>query len=285
MKRAAHYRDFGTSPVGTSLEGGIPASLRVSFGWKVQLRPFLLAQTGSAQSSAKRYRQVTENAMEPISPELVLVDPELARVARMYGAPVRDRARDGDAARDDRRAEQSPEARGEAVPRVALASIVKPALAASVLLNLFVLGSLVGMNVDRVTAALTTDSAIPWAGGAEVRAAGSDTRKPASNQPTLSANAEIEHTVLQLLQSARREVMPRTLFAPDTGLLRNNVSVGCARATGGRRYTCLVRAGGALSQPLLRATYRSSRGGARVTWSTVRRQESGWTPRDLGRAR
>lgn len=223
--------------------------------------------------------------MEPISPELVLVDPELARTARMYRTPVRDRTSAGGAVRDDRSAKQSPEVRGAARPRVTLAAIVKPALVTSVLLNLFILGSLVGMNLDGVAAAFTNDSAVPWVGGAEVRAAGSDTAEPASNLPTFSGNAEIEYTVLRLLQSARREVIPRTLFAPDTGLLRNNVSVGCARAGGGERYTCLVRAGNALSDPLLRATYRPSLSGARVTWSTVPDLKSGWTPRDFGRAR
>lgn len=181
---------------------------------------------------------VAERLAEPVSPELVLVDPLLAR---------RERARIAEQARlpiDERPVWLRPAVAPTVALRAPRHEVSTPtrawlraagaSVAAAALLGLGVGSALV------ITARRAPPPAEVEANGA--RAAQivppKDLRSPTS--AALSGAQLVERKILSLLAVTPAAQLPSRLVDPTTGLLRNNTQVTCRRR-GGPVFRCLVR--------------------------------------------
>jgi len=235
--------------------------------------------------------------MEVISPELVLVDPELARAER---ARLVERARvaeiiDAEALRlaVERaiRSEADEESRLEregvstSAPRfrrLALEGLLLVSLLASgVVLAVFVSG-----NWDQGTSRaafvrpasptlalsgsalrdLPSRSAVASGSRAQGRrAAAAETPPALGRAPT---EAALERRIFALIVRAPRARLPLDLIDPATGLAKNNLQVVCHRARASRSLLCVVRLAAQSEGRKLLVRYRPTRGGGGVfTWS------------------
>ena len=235
--------------------------------------------------------------MEVISPELVLVDPELARVER---ARLVERARvaaivDAEALRlaVERaiRSEADEESRVEReevsrrAPRY-LRLALEGLLLVSLLASGVVLAVFVSSNWDRgtsraafvtptaPTAALSTSalsdvpsrSAVASSSRSQGRrAAAAEPPPPLGRAPT---EAALERRIFALIFSAPRARLPEDLIDPATGLAKNNLQVVCHRARASRSLLCVVRLAAQSDGRELLVGYRPVKGGGGVfTWS------------------
>jgi hypothetical protein len=238
------------------------------------------------------------------SPELVLVDPELAQIARAAlaqdaekRAPIRATPVEVEPEREQlataplyyaldpprvvpnvpssRRREGAEPSRPSRVLSLAAPSI----LTVSLLLNLMLAGVLLGGSGGAPTLLPSEPASNPAPSmqgqerttvipgtGAQKRPASASTQAAARRQSPTKGNAE--RTVLGLVQTA-----PRSRIAPlidrNSGLLKNNVQAVCRRsaARGLARFLCVVRPAGAPPGAGLYIQYELGRGGRwSVTW-------------------
>jgi hypothetical protein len=230
--------------------------------------------------------------MEAISPELVLVDPELARAER---ARLVERARvtevigaealrlavertlrsevDEEPSPERERVSSSPSRyRRRALEGLLLVSL----LANGLVLAVFVLGNgdegtsraaFVTPTSPTQTLSATVLSHVPSVAVASGRAqdgrAAVAVPQPLGRAPTKAA---LERRILELIIRDPRAKLPVNLIDPTTGLAKNNLQVVCQRARVPRSFLCVARlAGGGLGRLLVR--YRAARGGRGVfTW-------------------
>jgi hypothetical protein len=184
---------------------------------------------------------------EPVSPELVLIDPELARRERArleekaYLKSVLD-----DVAALRRAAETQPPPVAETVRQesqwrdattFARRRLVPAALLCSLAANGFLVAHFVagGEQATQVAARMVTltESAPTLA-----------TVLPVATGPTTfpGTKVAVERKVVSLILSAPARKLPRNFIDPTTGLVRNNVQVVCRKKQQQRRsFLCAVR--------------------------------------------
>jgi len=227
---------------------------------------------------------------ELVSPELVLVDPELAERER---ARLREKARlqefldvsalrravAHDLQRHELEAQAEPVVEERiTVGRVLRTRVLPAALMCSLLANGYLVADLVTRS-DREAAApipvalrpATTSSygvspvVTSTARSAPVRAQRTRTSR------RLAAKSNVERKLVSLVLGAPARKLPRAFVDPQTGLVRNNVQVVC-RAAKHRSYLCTIRLAHARAARALVVRYRSAPSGAdRFTWYGYRR--------------
>jgi hypothetical protein len=195
---------------------------------------------------------------EPISPELVLVDPELARPERLrlwaaesFGAEYGTRGRAALGAPVDISTlhrvtlSQAAEAdRSDSKPHTSVIRVVDAArarlLPAVLLVSLFGNGLVISRlgtdHVTRVTEVVTV---------AKDAAPGSEAQSPKTTSAQNSAlpavrKGDAERAVLSLVLRSPRRKVPSQLIDSATGLLRNNVRAVCRRAVESASFLCVV---------------------------------------------
>jgi hypothetical protein len=159
--------------------------------------------------------------MEPISPELALVDPELRRAAI--------------ASLDPHAFDFAP-AQVRAIPTVAIAppraSRSWPRRAAQ-----FVL--LVGLLVAGIVVANV--AARNGAQGPVLLTSSTFRPAPSQTSAQLHGRASIEQQLLELVIQSPATRLPAALVDSRTGLARNNLQAVCHPAAAAGRYSCIVR--------------------------------------------
>ena len=213
--------------------------------------------------------------MEPVSPELVLVDPELRKAALElpYG-PAPRTAWTSPSREDGVRAVPERAALTERVRR-SRRGVVTPFLAGSLLLSLFTTGIILGVRLgerDSAVVAKPTSTAPTEAGQAlEARpgpTAPAVLARDARQQGSGARRAAeiVERRMLELARQAPRGELPDVLLDRDTGLLRNNVSVACTPTASASHHCSFFVMG---RGPIVDARYGRSRGLERVIWRIV----------------
>jgi hypothetical protein len=241
---------------------------------------------------------------EPVSPELVLIDPELARRERarleekaylqsvLEVAPVR-------------MAVENPPPPVEEIARhrpwhdaatFSRRRLVPAALMCSLLVNGFLVADLVAGKGDDATqvairmvtltesassvaASSASEPTVPPTSVAltkaqKARRAAASTKvsaeKGAVEQVTVE-KAAVERKIVSLILFAPARKLPRDFIDPTTGLVKNNVQVVCNRRTQ-RSFLCAVRAPSQGTSKALYVRYRTSKNGDGVfTWYGYRR--------------
>jgi hypothetical protein len=217
---------------------------------------------------------------EPISPELVLVDPVLAerertrlcenaRLAEILEhehqtpprveTPVVDvaalrRAFEQDAGPwdEDELSAERPTVRASARRKLLLG-----ALLASLLVNGILAADLV-VRTDAQQATLGVPAAVQPA-----RIKPPSPVQPASALPERSI---VEQKLISLIAEAPARKLPRAFVDPQTGIVRNNVQVKCRKAVS-RSYRCTIRMPGS-ARAALSVRYRLGRDGkGTLTWA------------------
>jgi hypothetical protein len=215
--------------------------------------------------------------LEPVSPELVLIDPELARRerARLEEKAYLQSVLDVGALR---RAAGSQPPVVETVRRraqwrdattFARRRLVPAALLCSLAANGFLVAHLVvrsgGQEAAPVAARMVTltDSAtsvlpVP----------------PVSTVSTAVPNTKsaVERKVVALILSAPARRLPPDLIDSTTGLVKNNVQVVCSKTGQRRTFLCVVRLPSDLSSKALYVRYRTDKNGRpAVKWYGYKR--------------
>jgi hypothetical protein len=241
-------------------------------------------------------------APEPISPELVLVDPELRRAlqARLPERPPLHLVRDELPAPRAPVLEPEPPPpvplplslalpRSEAPPRHARrAGVVRRRLVPILLpISLALNAALIASAVSDSTASQPASApppvttAVSKPSGSERlhkpgrRTGGSKTAArtaTAARLPALGArNAKVERRILSLLVASPAGKLPRALIDGNTGLAKNNLQAVCRRNGGQGSFLCLVRPLRHKPGEGLYVRYRLAAGGrVRIIWSQYR---------------
>jgi hypothetical protein len=231
---------------------------------------------------------------EPVSPELVLVDPELARRER---ARLEERAYLQsvlDEAPLRRAAENLPPPVEEIVRRrpwhdaatFSRRRLVPAALMCSLLVNGFLVADLVAGKGDDATqvairmVTLTQSSASVNATTASaptvpaISAVATETRTARRAKASTKVSIEkgaVERKIVSLILFAPARKLPRDFIDPTTGLVKNNVQVVCNR-TKQRSFLCAVRSPSRGTGKALYVRYRTSKNGDGVfTWYGYKR--------------
>jgi hypothetical protein len=247
---------------------------------------------------------------EPVSPELVLIDPELARRER---ARLEERAVLAELKRVEERARIEERARLAAPPdipalRRALEHAPAPAeetssptfgwrevgafsrrrlLPAALMLSLFANGIVLaewlarngGQKLSQERAAVRIETGLsstsPSAAAAVLPAVGPPTsavpKKSAAAGKAMASRASVERRLASLIISSPARKLPAQFRDATTGLVRNNVQVVC-RARAARSYLCLVRLGGRPPGQGVYVRYRQGRSNRGVfTWYGYRK--------------
>ena len=231
---------------------------------------------------------------EPISPELVLVDPELARIARarlplVPAAPARREPRPRDDAGDDLRSREAGVEREPAPrrPRRYRPAVPWVLVAAAVGLGLTGMSFFSGSRPTFEPATSGTDdrrSQLPRATKPRPTAPriGSALVPPARRRGAGQADAPpaallrtAERRVLKLLPRAPRRKVPATLVDRRLGLVRSNVQVVCRRSGDASALSCIVRRARERRGEGLYVTYWARPGGrARIVWHGFRGRDT-----------
>ena len=184
---------------------------------------------------------------EPVSPELALIDPELARIERARLAKTADSEW-----RDDLSASRYPAHAGGEDPdstnvlgssgaRLSIAAARSLLLLAALLVAMFAAGIFVSRVVTHEHAsasgqvAAVTSAAHSGQNGAST-ASGSSGQAPAA-----SAEANAELLILSLVLRSPKRNLPPQLVDSSTGLLKNNVHTRCHRAGRSRAFLCVIQ--------------------------------------------
>src|SRR3989442_859950 len=189
---------------------------------------------------------------EPVSPELVLIDPELARRerARLEEKAYLQSVLDVAAPRHALETEPSPVA--ETVPGTpawrdaaafATRRLVPAVLLCSLMANGFLVAGLVarkGQEAAQVAVRMVTlTESSPNVPPSSVVSAGKrDARSAAKVSTTArSMKSVLERKVVSLILSAPARKLPRSFIDRTTGLVKNNVQVVCSKRTP-RSFLC-----------------------------------------------
>jgi hypothetical protein len=233
-------------------------------------------------------------APEPISPELVLVDPELrsALQARLPERPALQLVRDELAVLRAPVLDPEPPrppvplplsltlhrpgastAHARRLPRWVRRRFVAILLPLSLALNAALIASVVSDST--VSQPASSPPAVPTVGPKSNGHTGGPTTAaaPAPPAPVLAPserNATVERRILSLLVASPAGKLPPALIDRTTGLAKNNLQAVCRRY-GGRGFRCLVRPQRHKAGEGLYVRYRTTAGGrARITWSRYR---------------
>jgi hypothetical protein len=219
---------------------------------------------------------------EPVSPELVLIDPELARRerARLEEKAYLQEVLDVAALRRALEVQAPPEEeprrlkpRWHELRTFSRRRLVPAALMCSLLANGFLVADLVARRGEEatqvavrmvtLTASARAPTVRPPTGGA-TRARTSQATTTFSRSLSI-AKASVEHKVVSLILAAPARKLPRDFLDPTTGLVKNNVQVVCRKAKG-RSFLCAVRLASSAHKPLY-VRYRVHNNGRGVfTW-------------------
>jgi hypothetical protein len=216
---------------------------------------------------------------EPVSPELVLVDPALAErerarlveQARLAELDVRLLRR---AVEHDVAAADGHEPSVDAAPRRDLRVFARQKLLPVALgCSLFANGILASMFVVRADGGQAAADASPAPAQVTVTAVG--TVAPAPTPPTpsrkLSEKGVAEQKLVALMLRSPAGKLPRKFVDPTTGLVRNNMRVVCTRSRP-KTYLCRVALPGDPPNAGLLVRYRPGpHGKERYTWYGYRR--------------
>jgi hypothetical protein len=224
---------------------------------------------------------------EPISPELVLVDPVLARRER---ARLEENARLQDlfdVGSLRRAVETQPPPVEETVPRRATwrdaaaysrRRLVPAALMCSLLANgLFVAHVLARKGEEATQVAVRmvtlTESAAttPTTSDAQSRGRESSVAPKVSKSTPPATKGAVERQVVSLILTAPARKLPRNFIDPATGLVKNNVQVVCTKAKQ-RSFLCAVRLSRSNVSKAIYVRYRTAKTGRGVfKWYGYRR--------------
>lgn len=250
-----------------------------------------------AKSSAIAASIQEVNALEPISPELVLVDPELARVARARlpepespqaasdlqttGPPV-----------GPLREVHEPAAQVPRAPRLESPSLPQPSRrrVAPVLLTISLLANAILIAVA-VAGARDNDGMLTLAGAPRKTTIRAGPSGPASSSTTYrgaslakkravapgkskgsskvlrETSGEVERKILNLVIQSPRGKLPPALIDSKTGLAKNGLQAICTLSGSQGSFLCLVRPAQHRPTEGLYARYRPVRAGPGVfTW-------------------
>jgi hypothetical protein len=215
--------------------------------------------------------------LDPISPELVLVDRELARAerARLAERPQRVEFGRNDPSFDDgavRRAlgATSPNAASSirrVLPRrlVRVRSLLAPAVLVPVLLTGGILLAVAVVRSDRNVTLASATAKTPAALPATSRAAPATSSKLAPSPASESAGVESKILSLVLRSPARR--LPAKLIDPTTGLAMTNLQASCRRLSASSSFLCVIRLPDAGPLDGVYIVYRPGRNGrGSFTW-------------------
>lgn len=223
---------------------------------------------------------------EPVSPELVLVDPELARRERARLSEKAYLAERVDVAALRRAVESSIDSPETAPPTALRGTIahhlrtrlLPAALMCSLLANGFLAAHLVARtdatgSKARVAVAVRTVTATETLSGQATNTAPSRVVRSTTHQTSSRAprrlevtKASVERKLVSLILAAPARKLPRALIDPKTGLVKNNVQVVCHRAKG-RSFLCTVRLSTQRAKQAFFVRYRPRREGKGVfTW-------------------
>ncbi|MDP9225789.1 MAG: hypothetical protein M3P18_18500 [Actinomycetota bacterium] len=224
---------------------------------------------------------------EPVSPELVLIDPELARRerARLEEKAYLQSVLDVAALR--RASESQPPPVEETVRRrppwrdattFAKRRLVPAALLCSLLANGFLVADFVarqGEEAAQVAVRMVTlTESVPTAPPASAVATGQGEIRATTTVPTTTApgtKADVERRIVSLILSAPASKLPRNFVNPTTGLVKNNVQVVCKKRKR-RSFLCAVRLPSDSASRALYVRYRASKNGHGVfKWYGYRR--------------
>jgi hypothetical protein len=215
---------------------------------------------------------------EPVSPELVLVDPELARrerarlEERAYLEEVLTTAALPRAVQIEPATEEET-GRHTTLWREAITlsrrRLVPVALMCSLLVNGFFVARLVAHTGQEAAQVAVRIVNLTAAGQGQVspsspaRASGS---KPSTPTVPLRTKGAVEREVVSLILAAPSRKLPRDFLDPTTGLVKNNVQVVCSKKRT-RSFLCAVRLGSETAYKPLYVRYRTRKNGkAAFTW-------------------
>lgn len=213
---------------------------------------------------------------EPVSPELVLVDPELARRER---ARLEERAYLDSvlaAAALQRPVEISAPQVVEALPvrprrREYLAYARRRVVPAALLCSLLVNGFLVAKLVTRESSQSATPVAVRIVTSAPETSTVETSTTVASNvgtgnaAPPATARADVEQKLVSLIVSAPAGKLPRKFVDPATGLVKNNVRVVC-KPRPRHAFLCAIRLPDNGPRSALFVRYDTQGGTGTFTW-------------------
>jgi hypothetical protein len=212
---------------------------------------------------------------EPVSPELVLIDPELARRerARLEEKAYLKSVLDVAALRSA--PESQPPVVAETVRRgaqwrdattFAKRRLVPAALLCSVAAN--------GFLVEHLVARAGSQEAAPVAVRMTTLAESAPTVPPVAAVSTAVpiTKAALERKVVTLILSAPPRKLPRAFIDSTTGLVKNNVQVVCAKKQHKRSFVCAIRLPSDSASKPLYVRYRTDKyGHAAFEWYGYRR--------------
>jgi hypothetical protein len=211
----------------------------------------------------------SEIAVQAISPELVLIDPELARIERARLVEAAELARlQSEAQARDVAAGTPPPPPHAPEERVSIADrrrkLLIPTLAA---LSLLANGLLSAVVLAGGKAGPATPAAVPPASFAEPPGRRIERQLRATVKP--AAKAKAERLVLASIIQGPTRKLPLGLVDRTTGLPKNNLQVSCrnGRASSSSSFLCVVRVPTRGGTAQVRVRYRVRRDGrARVSW-------------------
>ncbi len=188
---------------------------------------------------------------EPVSPELVLVDPELARIERtrleewaqlkaLHDVAAIRRAVQSEAPPTDERPRRQPGWRGPTT--FARKRLVPAALLCSLLVNGFIAAELLIRADDNTATQVAVRMVTLTQSAAEVprTLTGSTVRSRKQKRKLSATSSAIERKLISLIVAAPARRLPTRFVNRATGLVKNNVQVVCRRRTP-RSFLCAVR--------------------------------------------
>jgi hypothetical protein len=216
---------------------------------------------------------------EPISPELVLVDPELARRerARLEEKAYLQEVLDIGALRRTLEVER-PSAEEIDRPRLwrrdlailAKRRVVPAALLCSLLANGLLVARIVahhGEDATQVAVRVLTLTASPPERTVSPKVPGPKggriSRRTTTISRALTAKGAVERKVVSLILAAPARKLPRDFIDPTTGLVKNNVHVVCNKREQ-RSFLCTIRLPSQTAGKALYVRYRTQKDGQGV---------------------
>jgi hypothetical protein len=223
---------------------------------------------------------------EPVSPELVLVDPELARRerARLEETAYLESVLDVAALR--RALDTQPPPVEEVVRRrpkwrdaadFSKRRLVPAALLCSLLANGLFVAQVVARQGDEATQVAVrmvtlTETVATNPPTSSAPTAGRETlAAPKVSRTRLTTKTAVERRLVSLMLSAPARKLPRSFIDPTTGLVKNNVQVVCSKKKKNRSFLCAVRLSSGSAKKALYVRYRMNKGHGVFKWYGYRR--------------